>query len=313
MLGFPSRRPAVKARVSVVVPLYNHAAYIDEAIDSILVQGDLLAEVIVLDDGSTDDSVAIMRKRARTDPRIKFQAQANQGAHATLNTALNACGAEFLAILNSDDVWVEGRLAALVAALDADPKAGMTWSQIRFIDGAGAGIDNAWYEAGLKFCRDKGDLAAALLNANLMMTTSNLLLRRTSWQTVGPFAALRYTHDLDWILRALALGVGAVAVEAPLLRYRVHATNTIAEDHAAVRAEWAASAAAYLHLLWDRAGAAPIDWTHAASVHAVLRAHELDRAVGPCMAYLRRDGAGGLDRSLLLGDQAFRSRLAGWV
>lgn len=311
MLGFPWRRAA--PRVSAVVPLYNHAAYIAEAIGSMLAQGPLLKEVLVLDDGSTDDSAAIMRKLAGRDARIRFESQANRGAHATLNTALAQCEGEFLAILNSDDAWEPARLAALVEALDADPAAGMAWSMVRCMDEAGGGVANAWYDAAVRFYRDGGDLGAALLNGNFVMTTSNLLLRRAAWQSVGPFAALRYAHDLDWVLRALARGVRAVFVEAPLLRYRIHARNTIAEDHRGVRAEWAVAAAAYLTVLWDRPGAGGIDWGHAAAVQAVLRTHELQGAVAPCMAYLRREGAPGLDRSGLPGDEAFRSRLTGWV
>jgi glycosyltransferase involved in cell wall biosynthesis len=307
----PWRRAA--PRVSAVVPLYNHAAYIEEAIFSLLAQGTLLKQVVVLDDGSTDDSAAIMRKLAARDARIRFSSQANRGAHAALNTMLAQCDGEFLAVLNSDDAWQPGRLSSLVEALDADQAAGMAWSLVRCMDGDGAEVGNAWYEAALRFYRDGGDLAAALLNGNFVLTTSNLVLRRTAWQAVGPFAALRYTHDLDWVLRALALGVRAAVVQAPLLRYRIHARNTIAEDHRAVRAEWAATAAAYLTVLWDSPGAGGIDWDHAAAVQEVLRTHELHRAVAPCMAYLRREGAAGLDRSGLLGDEAFRSRLTGWV
>jgi len=181
------------------------------------------------------------------------------------------------------------------------------------MDEGGGKVGNAWYEAALQFYRDGGDLGAALLNGNFVMTTSNLVMRRTAWEAVGPFAALRYAHDLGWVLRALALGVRAAFVEAPLLRYRIHARNTIAEDHRGVRAEWAATAASYLTVLWDRPGAGGIDWDHAATVQEVLRTHELLRGVAPCMAYLRREGAVGLDRSGLLGDGAFRSRLAGWV
>ncbi len=295
------------------MPLYNHAAYIEEAIASLLAQGPLLKEVVVIDDGSADSSAAIMRKLAADDPRIRFHTQANRGAHATLNTALGMCDGEFLAVLNSDDAWEADRLAGLVDALDADSDAGLAWSLVRCVDAAGADLDNAWYDSALQVYRAGGDLGAALLNGNFMMTTSNLLFRRTAWERVGPFAALRYTHDLDWVMRALAMGERAAIVEARLLRYRIHAHNTIAEDHAGVRAEWAATAAAYLTLLWDRPEAPPINWTHAADVQAVLRTHLLDRAVGPCMAYLRRDGATGLDRSKLLGDEAFRRQLAGWV
>ena len=309
----PRASGTASARVSVVVPLYNHAAYIAEAVRSVLAQDAWVREVVVIDDGSTDKSAAVMRKLAADEPRIRFQVQLNQGAHATLNTALAQCDGEYLAILNSDDAWVEGRLAALLAALDADRGAGIAWSLLTCMDDTGRKVDNAWYEAAWQFYRQGGDVAAALLNGNFVMTTSNLLMRRDVWAAVGPFAALRYTHDLDWILRALALSTRAACVDTPLLRYRVHARNTIAEDHAAVRAEWALTAAAYLTLLWDRADPPPIDWGHAEAVSSVLRTHLLDRAVTPCMAYLRREGAGRLDRSALLSDHVFRSRLAGWV
>ena len=311
MLGLPWRR--VTPRVSVVVPLYNHAGYIAEAVASILAQGRLVQEIIVLDDGSTDASAAIMLDLALQDRRIRFERQANQGAHAAINAALALCSGEFLAILNSDDAWLPGRLAALVAAMDADPGAGVAGSGLRFMDGGSTEIGNAWYDAALKFHRDGADLAVALLNGNFLMTTSNLLIRREALAAVGPFAALRYGHDLDWLLRALALGQRVTLVEAPLLRYRIHASNTIAEDHAGVRAEWAIAAAAYLTMLWDRPGASPPDWDHAAAAMAVLHRHELDRAAAPCMAYLRRTGAAGLDRSPLLSDAAFVARVKGWV
>ena len=140
-----------------------------------------------------------------------------------------------------------------------------------------------------------------------------MLFHRTALDAVGPFAALRYTHDLDWLLRALALGRRISRVDRPLLRYRQHASNTISEDHAAVRAEWAIVAAAYLTVLWDRAGAPPIAWDHAAAAQGVFRQHQLDRAVPPCMAYLRRHGASPLDRNPLLADAAFKALVKGWV
>jgi len=311
LLGLPWRR--VTPRVSVVVPLYNHAGYIAEAVTSILAQGRLVQEIIVLDDGSTDASAAVMRDLALQDRRIRFERQANRGAHAAINAGLALCGGELLAILNSDDAWLPGRLAALVAALDADPAAGIASSGMRFMDGGGGEIGNAWYDAALTFYRDAADLGVALLNGNFLMTTSNLLIRRETLAAVGPFAALRYGHDLDWLLRALALGQRMDIVETPLLRYRIHAGNTIAEDHAGVRAEWAIAAAAYLTLRWDRAGAPLPDWDHAGAALAVLRRHELDRAVAACMAYLRRTGVAGLDRSPLLGDGAFLARVKGWI
>ena len=299
--------------MSVVVPLYNHAAYIAAAIQSILAQGSIVKEVVVIDDGSTDESARVMQGLVAKDRRIRFDRQSNRGAHATLNAALEQCSGEFLAVLNSDDAYRPGRLSALAAALDAEAATDIAVSTIQFMDGSGGAVDNAWYAAAMQRYQSGVELGVALLDGNFVMTTSNLLVRRAAWQAIGPFAALRYAHDLDWLLRALALGHRVTLVDQPLLRYRMHDRNTINEDHAAVRAEWAMAAAAYLTLLWDRPGAPPIAWDHAAAAQAVLRQHQLDRAVPPCMAYLRRAAASPLDRSPMLEDQAFKRLVRDWV
>ncbi len=316
----PAPRPGgdapVEGRVSVVVPLYNHARYIEAAIGSALAQGKLLRELIVIDDGSTDDSAKVMARLARSDPRIRFRTQANQGAAATINTGMRDCSGDYIAILNSDDAYLPGRLAALASALDAEPRAAIAASGIAFMDGQGAPIANAWYAEALAF-RAGHDMATALVNGNFLMTTSNFLIRRELPAEIGDFAALRYTHDLDFALRALALGHGIALLDDTLLRYRIHATNTIAEDHRRVRAEWAATAAAYLTLAWDRPGAPEPDWSAAAAMEAVLQRHELSRAVHLCMAQLRRrcedPQPGRLDRAAVLHDEGFRTRLMEWA
>ena len=305
--------PVGAGRVSVVVPLYNHAGYIEQAVASVLAQGALVRDLLVIDDGSTDESATVMARLAARDGRIRFERQANRGAHATLNTALARCDGELLAILNSDDAWRPGRLSALAAALDADDGLDIAASGIGFIDAEGAARGNDWYEAAWRAPSDGTALGVALLSGNFLMTTSNLLFRRAAWDAIGGFAALRYAHDLDWLLRALALGHRIAIVDRKLLDYRMHDRNTISEDHQAVRTEWAMAAAAYLTTLWDRPGAPPIDWPHAAAAQAVLREHQLDRAVGPCMAYLRRHGAQALDRSPMLADGPFRALVRGWV
>ena len=304
--------PAGEARVSVVVPLYNHAAYIAPAIESVLAQGRVLRELVVIDDGSTDDSARVMQGLAARDPRIRFRTQANQGAHATINAGLRDCTGEFVAVLNSDDVYLPGRLDALALLLDAESGADIAASGIAFMDGQGAAICNDWYAEALAF-RAGRDMGTALVNGNFLMTTSNLLFRRDLTARIGAFAALRYAHDLDFVLRALALGHGIALLGAPLLRYRQHGSNTISEDHRRVRAEWAAVAAAYLTLLWDHPGAPEPDWEAAGAMEEVLARHALARAVHPCMAYLRRHGGGRLDIAPLLADEAFRARLASWV
>lgn len=315
------RPPPAEPRVSVVIPLYNHAAYIGAAVDSVLAQGPVVKEILVVDDGSTDGSAAAMEPLIRRDGRIGFTRQLNRGAHATINGALRRCTGELLAVLNSDDAFLPGRLPALVAALDAHPGAGIAASALAFMDGDGQPIGNAWYDEALAFHRGgaapglapDAALGVALVNGNFVMTTSNLLFRRRTLEVVGEFAAFRYVHDLDWLLRALALGERMVLSDKVLLRYRIHGGNTIAEDHARVRAEWAMAAAGYLCTLWDRPGAPPVDWDLAGAAADVLRRHSLDRAVTPCMAYLRRHGSLPLHQSPLLDDDAFKARVRGWI
>ncbi len=312
-----ARLRAGVGRVSAVVPLYNHAEYIEAAIASALAQGEVLHELVVIDDGSTDGSARVMERLARGDARIRFRSQPNQGAAATINAGVRASGAEFVAILNSDDAWLPGRLDALVLALEADPGAAIAASGIAFMDDSGVAAANAWHEAALAFRAGHG-LATALVNGNFLMTTSNFLFRRALPDGVGGFAELRYAHDLDFALRVLALGHRIALLEEPLLRYRVHARNTIAEDHRGVRADWAAATAGYLTLLWDRPGAAEPDWQEAAALEAVLLRHGLSRAVHLCMAFLRHHAAAGaqpgrLDQAPFLAEPRFRTLLAGWA
>lgn len=317
-LGTTSAVTGVGAgRVSVVVPLYNHARYIEAAIDSALAQGAVLREIIVIDDGSTDNSATVMARLAKRDTRIGFRTQANQGASATINAGMRECSGDYIAILNSDDAYLPGRLEALVWALDVDRTAAIAASGIAFMDAQGAPIANSWYAEALAF-RAGHNMATALVNGNFLMTTSNFLFRRNLPEVIGDFAALRYTHDLDFALRALALGHGIALLDDTLLRYRIHATNTIAEDHRKVRAEWAAAAAAYLTLAWERVGAPEPDWDAAAEMEGVLQRHELSRAVHLCMAHLRRHcehprERGRLDRAAVLRDEGFRTRLAEWA
>jgi hypothetical protein len=177
------------------------------------------------------------------------------------------------------------------------------------MDGAGVGMPNAWYDDALAFYHGSGDLGPALLNGNFLMTTSNYVLRREVLDRVGLFAPLRYAHDLEFALRLLLAGERVALLPEPLLRYRLHSGNTIKEDHAQVRLEWAIVGAAYLVGLLDRRGGQGLeDWIRARAVLDILDRHALARAAHLCTAYLRRH-AGTLERSPILRDNAFREFL----
>jgi len=227
-------------KVSVVIPSYNHARYLSEAVDSVLGQSESDLELIVVDDGSTDESLEILY--SIEDSRMRVVEQSNQGAHAALNTGLERSSGEFLAILNSDDIYHHQRLEKLVRLLEKDADVSLAGSYIQVIDAEGRPLGlkqghkslEPWpLEAPERSFRGGDDLRAALLTENYWATTSNCVFARKWYESVGGFRALRYAHDWDFFLRMAEKGRLALHPEA-LLQYRVHDRNTIREDLAAM-------------------------------------------------------------------------------
>jgi len=223
--------------VSVVIPSYNHAAFIEEAIASVLATpGDDL-ELVVVDDGSSDDTLQRL-ERLRGDSRLCIHAQANQGAPAALNRGLELARGELVFILNSDDLFAAERIPRLAEPLATDPSIAIAATWIRVIDDAGVelGVKRAWRSlppwpppCGGPHLQDLGDPSLAMLQTNYVSTTSNIAFRRELVTSHGlRFQPLRYTHDWDFILQATAHG-RIELVEEPLVSYRVHGANTIRE------------------------------------------------------------------------------------
>jgi glycosyltransferase involved in cell wall biosynthesis len=184
-------------RVSVVVPLYNHERYIAEAVESILAQGPIVREVVVIDDGPTDGSAARLAVLAARDARITTFLQDNRGAHKTINRGIQFTRGEFVTILNSDDAYVDGRLERLAEALDRDVGSDLAASSIAFMDANSRAIANPWHANALQAFKNLGDLGLALIDGNFLMTTSNCMMRRSLFDEIGYFAPLRYAHDFS--------------------------------------------------------------------------------------------------------------------
>ncbi|MFA6443261.1 MAG: glycosyltransferase, partial [Sterolibacterium sp.] len=246
--------PDTAVRVSVIIPLYNHEKYIDAALDSIFAQRVRPDEIIVIDDGSVDASAAKLRRICQEHPEIIFWSWPNQGAHHTLNAAILRATGDFVAILNSDDSYHPGRLAACLAAVKADPSIDVVATAMTFIDDQGHEVANPWYDSALGFFKQEGNLSLGLFNANFLVTTSNLFIRRSVFDTIGYFSPLRYAHDLELCLR-LILGRRHIHfLDRPLLSYRLHQTNTIAENKAREDVERAAVFAFFLFRLERQEG-----------------------------------------------------------
>ena len=130
-------------RVSVVIPSYNHAGYVIEAIDSVRAQSLVEWELIVIDDGSTDGSPALVSAHlgALRDERIRFYLQANAGSHAAINRGLAMARAPYVAILNSDDRFAPTRLERLLDLAAQHPGDLIAMTAVRLIDAEGAAIE----------------------------------------------------------------------------------------------------------------------------------------------------------------------------
>ncbi|MDW8101172.1 MAG: glycosyltransferase [Anaerolineae bacterium] len=223
-------------RVSVIIPSYNHAQYIGEAVESVLQQTEDDTELIIVDDGSTDNTSLVLRRF--TDPRMRVIFQEHQGAHAALNRGLQEARGRYLAILNSDDLYHPRRLEKLLAELERNPDFGLIGSYIEVIDARGnsLGVKRSYrnLEPWIlpepeKSFRVTNDARGVLLTENFYATTSNFVFRRDLYEQIGGFRPLRYTHDWDFLLRSALVTTLEIFPE-PLLKYRVHPRNTIREN-----------------------------------------------------------------------------------
>ncbi|MGC3989193.1 MAG: glycosyltransferase family A protein [Chthoniobacteraceae bacterium] len=214
-------------KTAVVIPLYNHEAYIGPALQSVLAQTRPVDRIIVIDDGSSDGSVAAAR--AVPDARIEVITQENIGAHNTLNRGVQmAADCEFTAILNSDDLYEPERIARCLAVLEKNEQVQVVCSRFEMIDPAGTPLDAEnpkarWVR--ILWESRRSNPAEWMGLANFAKTTSNVVAR-TPWLLAHPFQPYRYVHDW-FFFAATAVERKLAVLDTMLLKYRAHPTNTI--------------------------------------------------------------------------------------
>lgn len=202
---------AATPHVSVVIPMFNRAATIRRAVDSALAQSFHDIEVIVVDDASRDDSVAIVA--AINDPRVRLlHRERNGGASAARNTGVAAARGALVAFLDSDDEWFPSKLEIQVAALEAAPTraaVSCTGVEMHLLDHA---------VTRLQPLEDSPDWARRLaMDCDLSPGTTQLT-RRAVFDAIGPLdETLPRFEDWDWLIRYTRTGT-IVAVREPLAR-----------------------------------------------------------------------------------------------
>ncbi len=205
-------------RVSVIVPAYNAMRYLPSALDSILVQTFQDFEILIVDDGSHD---GIQQWATRLDdPRIQFFTQANGGSAAARNTGISHATGEYIAFLDSDDLWDPTKLEKQVRLLDEDQTVGLVYAWVATMDAEGV-LD------GKSYCNsDSGDVWNTLIEGDLLVCGSTPMIRRSCFGEVGLFdVRFAYAQTWEMWLRIAAKYPFQVIPEV-LVHYRSHPGNT---------------------------------------------------------------------------------------
>jgi glycosyltransferase involved in cell wall biosynthesis len=195
--------------VSVIIPVYNGARFLRAALESVFAQTYRAIEVIVVDDGSVDDSAAI----AQSFTEVHYIQQSNQGVAAARNNGIEAAHGEFYAFLDQDDLWTREKLERQVDYLRSHPAVGYTLAQQQFFLEPGTSLP-AWF---------RKDLLASVHTGWVLGT---LVVRRNVFEQVGNFAiGYSAANDSDWFFRAKAAAIPMAVVPELLLRKRIHEAN----------------------------------------------------------------------------------------
>jgi len=205
-------------KVSAVIPTYNRRALVHKAIDSVLAQTYRDFELIVVDDGSTDGTENDLK--TRYGDLITYIRQENQGESAARNRGIAQARGEYIAFLDSDDLWSPDKLARQVPELDNNPGAAVVFCQAWQIDGNGKKLGQH------PLCRNAAatdfTLERLLMFNRIPAGASTCLLRRSALERVGGFADdIHYGDEWDLWLR-LAAETEMLFVAEPLAFYRRH-------------------------------------------------------------------------------------------
>jgi glycosyltransferase involved in cell wall biosynthesis len=190
------------ARVSAIIPVYNGAATVTEAIDSALAQTYSDLEIIAVDDGSTDGTRKILRQYGG---RIVVIERINGGIAAARNTGAAAAHGEYLAFLDCDDWWASETIARAAAALDADPAAVLAYANCAVIDSEGRDLGSALIGAGV----DHAPTLDEMLTRLWPIMPSAVMIRRSAFEACGGFSEEFRSYgfeDVIFWLRARELG-----------------------------------------------------------------------------------------------------------
>jgi glycosyltransferase involved in cell wall biosynthesis len=199
--------------VSIIIPLYNGARFIAEALGSILAQTFTAYELLIIDDGSTDESATLVQQIMQNDPRLRYHYQPNGGVTTARNQGIRASRGDLIAFLDQDDRWMNNALACQVAYHQQHPAVGYTLAhQICFLEPGCS--PPAWFQ------RQTFD------QPHIGYLPGTLVVKRAVFEEIGLFdPAIPISSDADWFARASDAQIPMGILPQVLLERRIHNEN----------------------------------------------------------------------------------------
>lgn len=212
-------------KFSIVLPTYNRAFYLNEALASVFAQTYTDYELIVIDDGSTDKTPEVIRQYG---PRLRFFHQKNQGRSAARNFGIRQAHGELIAFLDSDDHWLPDKLQRQAAFFEHHPGISFLYGHVNMISDNGSFLDALTAETQALWARshEKGETYENWA-LQCCCFLSSVVIRKTHLDKVGEFDSLMEPNeDLDLYLRIAREGKIGFLEGKPLTDYRVHPGNS---------------------------------------------------------------------------------------
>ena len=195
--------------VSVIIPVFNGERLLREAVQSVLDQQYSPVEIIIVDDGSTDGTAALVKDLPET---VRYLYQANQGPAAARNRGIEHAQGSLLAFADADDLWPAGKLALQLPLLARDPAIEIVMGRIQQVLLSQTVAGQTQTEV----------FAEPAFSVNL----GSAVIRKSVFERVGLFdETMRYSEDVDWFMRAREAGAAIVTIDAVTLFYRQHEEN----------------------------------------------------------------------------------------
>lgn len=197
--------------VSIILPVYNAAPYLHEAVESVLNQTLDDLEIIAIDDGSTDDSLNILKSFSEQDSRVKVFSRENRGISYTLNEAASLSSGKYIARMDADDICAPERIAKQVFALEAEQS-----------DICGTWCTTFGYANELiRYPLSDTDIKLSMI-FNSPFCHPSVMFKKEVFETVHYDSDKNGAEDYDFWIRAAHAGFKMANVAEPLLFYRVH-------------------------------------------------------------------------------------------